>query len=219
MVFPAMMKEEGSFNLDCVLFSQELGLAVTTDGRRLHSVKADVGKTVKVPTKMAKVMAALAEKDKELTFSTDGNCVKIALPGDVLLQSTGHEANYPDVSAYIKEHDSKMIIGREEVEQAFKQAMLLKEKSEFFAVKMKLNGGIDIEYNNPEMGAYQKVQIPAKQGLGDNEITMGMNAKYFLDAISTAGKTDDITISVVDGEQPMTFSHHDFFGLVMPSRI
>lgn len=220
MVIPATTKEEAGFKLSTILLDEKNGNMVSTDGHRMHLLSGvTVTRTMLMSTEFARVLIAL--KAEKLELETDGQNIKATL-GDVHIVARCVPAKFPDYTAVIpKKAKHHMEVLREALETPLKQALII-GSSTSPGVKITFNGGIDVEYRNPDLGGYQKVQVPiVSGGVKGTPLEVGINPKYILDALGNATKDTKgkIKVALTDHSSPITFVNGNFMGLVMPMRI
>lgn len=217
----AMATEEAGFKLDTAYFHAEEEQVVTTDGHRLHIIPgkySGASENFLMPGPYAKLIAATFP-DEDIEIHSEGEAIAVSLKeSNAVIQGRAMESKFPDYQAVIPDPTQSVIITKKDVVASFKQALILCDGA-FQGVRMKINGGIDVSLHNPEKGSYQRANIPCK-GTAKEEVEIGINAKYFLQAVNTAKEGDtEIEVGFTDDKSPLQFKHGDFFALLMPMRI
>jgi len=221
VVLPAALKgAEKGFKLSLVCFDAKNGNVVSTDGHRLHMLSGmKLEKDMLMSMDFAKVLISLKQKE-DLAIETDGRSIKVKMGGTLVIGRCA-PMKFPDYLAVIpKKSKHNMSVTREALEAPLKQSRIL-ENETYRGIKVKFNGGIDIELSNPDVGQYQKLEVPITAGgIKGDPVEMGINPRYILDALATSPKsTDTFNVGVTDNASPVTFKHGNFTGLVMPMRI
>ena len=213
------------------LSDRENPSVVATDGHRLHwtslskeTVKAPESVTgFSMPLEAMKMVKALFPKDDDVItvgFDTSGKDIRIAYGKGGLLVVRTSETRFPDWKRVVPAESAKSVtIAKADMEKPLQQALTISgEKYRGFRVKF--NGGIDVEFTNPEKGAYQKISIPVKKKsyADDEETLIGINGKFVLDAMGPID-SEDMVISFGDNSKPICMGHGNYHALVMPMRV
>lgn len=210
------------FDLNGIKFDPVRNCAVTTDGHRLHKATATkVEKSWLLPLTSGKILASLVKDTDELSFEVNDVNAYIAL-GDARFIVRTMEERFPDYGNILSENTgiaNTVVVTKESVDMALKQAMIMTDKDYHSAV-ITFNGGMDIQLRNPILGTYQRAQIPVESGHIEPPVQLGMNLRYVIDAINaTKEKTAKISLKFDGPSSPLFIEHTGFTGLVMPVRV
>lgn len=220
--------DEGPWNLNGIYCDFKADAALATDGYRIHKgplagkVPANdeiAGLFIPSPTiKLAKAMG----KADEITAMCDGSILQIKGPDGSVVQTKIDEFRYPDWKSVYQVSEDHLTIEKGALEKSLSQAMTITSKVSK-TIKFKFNGGIDLEFSNPDRGTYQNAQIPIKdKTYGEKAIEVGMNGQYVIDALRLATKDTDIVqiaVNMTEEGNPVVFTAGDLSALVMPCRV
>ena len=200
---------------------------VGTDGHRLAILKKDLeGEVAKaaagtaiIPKKSAAELKKLLDEDEgQLQMAMSRNHIVFKI--DSLYMVTRLiEGNYPNYEQVIPAgNDRQVTIDKGALASALKRVSLL-SRERTNAVKFNFSGGSAVlSSQNPEMGeAREDVSIE----YGGEEIEVGFNAKYILDALSVMDQ-DKVNLMLKDSLSPCVISPADGGGyrcVVMPMRV
>lgn len=200
---------------------------VATDGHRLAFVDRNVGPEVEalasgviVPRKgLAELKRLVDEEDAdeiELAFEGSNG---LARKGDVLLVMRLIEGEFPNYRQVVpKSVGRRLILATEPLSHVLRRVALLSaERSR--AVRLHLSEGkIVISSSNPDLGeAQEELDIDYS---GD-ELTVGFNAKYLLEALSVS-HSKEIELGLQDEMAPMQIrptDDPDALAIIMPMRV
>jgi len=231
-VMKATTDEETGFKLSVVHFDVKRQEMVATDGHRLHVMPATVSdpsdssgdelesEGFNVGRSFLRAVIKVAKSTDKITLELEGGKEGTGIlskVGDITFIGRNPGTKFPDYPSFVKEGKNKLVVTREAVEVALSQALVLSNQT-IRAAKMTFNGAIEIQMINPDCGEYINTSVPVVKGMKGDAIEMGINPQYFLDAIRTGDKKDEITIGVTAHDAPVSFKHHDFFAVVMPMR-
>lgn len=223
--------DETRYNLNGVYF-EVLGDSgairlVATDGHRLacvdREIEADVSTLasgVIIPRKGLGELKRLVDEsdaeDIELAFARNSG---LARKGEVTLVMRLIEGEFPNYNQVIpKDLSRHLILATDPLIHALRRAALLSsERSR--AVKLELSDGqLVISSSNPDLGdAREELDVD----YGGEDLTIGFNARYLLDAIGAVG-SKEIRFSFQDELSPARVSPPEddkTLGVVMPMRI
>lgn len=217
----AVCDDNAGFNLSQVYFDLAEKAAVATDGHRLHWVAlpdaTDAGESFGVPNDALKIVDAKKDAMVSVKYDAEKRLVQILLENGVL-QIRASESKFPDWKAVIAQPEKHVTVAKASIENSLKQALTI-SGNQYRSIVMRINGGLDLTFTNPEKGEYQKISIPViEKTYGDDETVMGLNARFLLDAMKPIS-TENLTLGFTDKAHPMFFNHEDFSALVMPMRI
>jgi DNA polymerase-3 subunit beta len=223
--------DETRYNLNGVYFevlgdSGEIRL-VSTDGHRLalvdHEIEGDVSALasgVIIPRKGLGELKRLVDEDDaddiELAFANNSG---LARRGDVTLVMRLIEGEFPNYNQVIpKDLSRHLILATDALVQALRRvALLSSERSR--AVKFELTEGqLVISSSNPDLGdAREELDVD----YGGDELTVGFNARYMLDAIGSI-QSKEVRLSFQDDLSPSRITpptDEKTLAVVMPMRI
>ena len=223
--------DETRYNLNGVYLevlgdSGEIRL-VATDGHRLACIDREIegdpsalASGVIIPRKgLGELKRLVDEPDAEEIELAFGNNSGLARKGDVTLVMRLIEGEFPNYNQVIpKELSRHLILPSDLLVQALRRVSLLSsERSR--AIKLELSEGqLVISSSNPDLGdAREELDVD----YGGDELTIGFNARYLLDAIG-AITAKEIRFSFQDDLSPTRVSPPDdekTLGVVMPMRI
>jgi DNA polymerase III sliding clamp (beta) subunit (PCNA family) len=161
------------------------------------------------------------EDDDNFTIKFDGVNARITGKDGIIINTRILDAKFPDYKTVIPgtKGYNYVRISKADLLQPIRQAMTIAEDSS--SMKMKFNGGIDVEYNGS--GYYQNFSIPIKEKSYNDgvETQIGLNGKYVIDAFQHGEKDEDVLIAFANPESPVTFKYNNdnFMALVMPVKI
>lgn len=233
----AASTDETRFNLNGVCFealpgkkgngnNEESLNLVATDGHRLAVVTRPCG-SLTFSEKIIVPRRALAEVRRILEAEAE-NDVGIAIEEGFFLIETKNlkisarliDGEYPDYTQVLPKEQGKLIIVRSDVFSAALKRMMLVVTDREKGVKLNFSDGkVRITSSSPELGeASEELQL--EQGGGD--FTIGFNAQYLIDAISSFGEDQELRMELNGETGPARFSvssDQSSFAIVMPMRI
>ena len=232
VVVAAAGSDDGSFQLGTAYFDlsdRENPSVVATDGHRMHWAtlspdKVEASKGVEgfsMPVAAVKFLKTVFTDDDAITVDRDGShmmSVKFGEGGVLYIREV--ESRFPAWKQVVPQDPArKVTIVKTEMQKPLEQAIVI-TGDRYSAFVLKFNGGVDVEFKNPEKSAYQKVSIPIKsKDYPDNEETiMGLNGRFILDAMKPIA-SDDLEITFEDSSKPMCMGHENYHALVMPMRV
>lgn len=200
--------------------------AVSTDGHRLSLIEKRVEnldrlileKGVIISRKGMTEMRKMAELGGKLLFGFTSNSAVIKAENKVLVMRL-LEGRFPDYNLVIpKENDQLMSVGRKEFLEMLRRVAVM-SSDDFKGVKFALSPKeLVLSAVNPDLGdATESLNVEYE---GD-EIVMGYNPRYFIDALSAVG-SDLITLALRNKDFPCKLTAQDdpgFVGVIMPMKI
>lgn len=140
----------------------------------------------------------------------------------ITLEKTTFE-EFPNVSNFIpKTYAHKVTVKRKELLRRCKQAKII-SSDQYQGITLNFNGRLDIKAVNPDIGdmtAHTDIDQPV-----DPEITIGMNVKYLIDAL-TGLQGNEVTIGLQGmrdkqrySDKIMIIRNHTQAALIMPMRV
>jgi DNA polymerase-3 subunit beta len=200
---------------------------VATDGHRLATVDRTLSEDplglengVIIPRKGLGELKKLVDEDDadQIDLAFDGNN-GLARKGKVTLVMRLIEGEFPNYSQVLpKKIERNVVIPGEDLIRALRRvALLSSERSK--AVKLEFTDGrLTISSSNPDLGdAREELDID----FAGDEITIGFNAKYLLDALSTL-KAKEVRFGLQNELAPAQFvptDDDDTLAVVMPMRV
>jgi DNA polymerase III subunit beta len=200
---------------------------VATDGHRLATVDRTLSEDplglengVIIPRKGLGELKKLVDEDDadEIDLAFEGNN-GLARKGKVTLVMRLIEGEFPNYSQVLpKKIERNVVIPGEDLIRALRRvALLSSERSK--AVKLEFTDGrLTISSSNPDLGdAREELDID----FAGDEITIGFNAKYLLDALSTL-KAKEVRFGLQNELAPAQFvptDDDDTLAVVMPMRV
>ena len=200
---------------------------VATDGHRLATVDRTLSEDplglengVIIPRKGLGELKKLVDEDDadQIDLAFDGNN-GLARKGKVTLVMRLIEGEFPNYSQVLpKKIERNIVIPGEDLIRALRRvALLSSERSK--AVKLEFTDGrLTISSSNPDLGdAREELDID----FAGDDITIGFNAKYLLDALSTL-KAKEVRFGLQNELAPAQFvptDDDDTLAVVMPMRV
>lgn len=215
-VLPAAGESDTRYTLNTVLVDLECGHIVATDGHRLHIddiAAVAEGRKIMFPRKTA-VLAAKHEVSG--AFEIADNWVVMDLSGGQMF-SRLVEGTYPAYDQVIpKENPIKVRFQGAELLKILEGALPLCRND---AVKITVNGRLEVATSNPDLGDYNWRMPCRSEGKGDEVLTVGLNAKYVIDAVKsfTTKENDEVTLELP--EKPLAPCILNGKAVIMPMRI
>lgn len=213
------------FNLSVVHFNLEDRKMVATDGHRLHMATlddvtvAEGVKSLEFPLDAVK-MAKLCGENIVIYYDHEHGKIMMPMPNGGKIYARAYEFSFPDYKMVMpnREQQKTVTLDKKSFEKPLSQAMTI-SNSNYAAMKLKFNGGIDMEFNNPERGGYQKVSIPITgKNYGEEEVAVGLNMRFLRDAMRPVD-SEKLEIRFSDSNKPIVMGHENFTALVMPTRV
>ena len=212
------------------LSDREKPCVVSTDGHRMHwttlnpdKVEASEGvEGFSMPLAAVKMLKSVFADEDDITVehNNGSNRMSVRFGEGGVLSIRGVEGKFPDWKRVVPQESArKVTIVKSEMQKPLEQALTI-TGDKYSGFRLKFNGGVDVEFTNPEKGAYQKISIPikAKNYPNDEETLIGINGRFVLDAMAPIG-TDDIDLMFDDHSKPMCMGHENYHALVMPMRV
>ena len=231
----ACTREEQGFNLSGIDFDlSDAGnpCIVATDGHRLHWVKLDdvvlpeenlpEDFAFLMPAEAMKVIRAAFGKDEAvpIEYNREHKMIRVRFGTGGRFYIRPLEARFPDWKVVIpKAEDQKTVtLEKSALEKPLNQALTIAD-GRYAGMMVRFNGGVDLEFSNPEKGSYQKISIPIKsKNYSDEEVTLSLNMKYIVEAMRPV-TTDDLEIRFQDAGKALCMAHENFNAIVMPMRV
>lgn len=226
--------DETRLHLNSALFEWEDDRVrmVTTDGHRLSKIeivtqKPQAGVSMLIPLKGVQELRRLCDE----ALANDGDAIlKMAKSGpNVFFTAAGFrfsvklvEAQFPPYQQVIPETSSRVIRAPRAAVCDALRAVSLAASDRTGGVKLTLSGGnLRFESESPESGeGFDEVGVD----YDGEEITVGFNARYFLDA-ATAIETEELLLAISGELDPAVLRPAgegqpvDYLAVVMPMRI
>lgn len=216
-VLPAAGEGDTRYTLNGVYLDFEKGSMVGTDGHRMHIEQiptAKAGQKIIIPRQTAALMAKHGSAD---ILRVGKNAISSSLAGGLML-SRLIEGTYPAYENVIpKDNRVRLVFRGSELLKILEGAIPL-TSANHNAVRMLINGRLEIETRNPDLGHY-RWHIPcAIEGKDGGTLTVGFNAGYLIDAIRSYTSKDDDRVEMTLGEA-LTPCMINAGAVVMPMRV
>lgn len=221
----AISHDESRYALNGVCFSvgpEEIRL-VATDGHRLALARRAVtnvgpGGSGIVPRKAVHEVARVLGAGETVQVSLSGNQFALRMP-NFLLTARLIEGQFPNYEQVLpKGHPTRLMLPRDALVSAIRRVSVLSEERTK-PVKVLLSPGLlKFTAYTPELGeAEETVAVE----YGGEEVTIGFNSRYLLDAISPIAD-EQVVVELKDGASPGVFKGvggEDYLCVIMPMRI
>jgi len=205
---------------------------VTTDGHRLSKVEISASNSkssvsMLIPLKGVQELRRLC--DEALALDAASTLVMVKSGANVFFTAAGFrfsvklvEAQFPPYQQVIPETSTRVIRAPRALVSDALKAVSLAASDRTGGVKLTLSSGnLRFESESPESGeGFDEVAVD----YDGEEITVGFNAKYFLDA-ATAIDTDELLLAISGELDPAVLrpsgqtTNLDYLAVVMPMRI
>jgi DNA polymerase III subunit beta len=215
-VIPAAGESDTRYTLNTVLVDLEGGHIVATDGHRLHIddiAAVAEGKKIMFPRKTALLVAKHAVSG---SFEIADNWIVMDLAGGQMY-SRLVEGTYPAYDQVIpKGNPIRVRFQGAELLKILEGALPLCRND---AVKITVNGRLEVATSNPDLGEYNWRMPCRSEGKGDEALTIGFNAKYVIAAVKsfTTKENDEVTLELTD--KPLAACILNSKAVIMPMRI
>lgn len=221
----AISHDESRYALNGVLFTvigKELRL-VATDGHRLAVASRPLvsgGSNVSgiVPRKAVQEIARIVGSGEEVQVAVSDNQFILQMPS-TLLMARLIEGTFPNYEQVVpKAHPRKVTIARAAITAALRRVSVLSEERTK-PVKLTLSPGLlKLSAYHPDYGeAEESLEVE----LAGEEVTIGFNSRYLLDALS-AQPGEQVVLEFKDGMSPgvvRSFEEEGSLCVIMPMRI
>lgn len=215
-VIPAVGESDTRYTLNGACINFAAGHLVGTDGHRMHLVEfgkgGKGGRQIIVPKKAAQLIV----KHKALnTLLLHKDHVTVIMAGGTMLARL-IDGTYPNYDVIIpKANPVKIKFHGAELLKILEGALPLSKGTN--AIRMIVNGQIEITTQNPDLGDYRWFIACESEGKSE-DITLGFNAQYLIDAIRsyTTKENDSVTMEI---NQPLTPCLLNKFAVVMPMKV
>jgi DNA polymerase III subunit beta len=221
--------EDKGFRLDAVHFDLREKAIVATDGHRMHLATLDDVdapqdlECFEMPIDAIRVVRSVfGEKDRvPVEYDRESRMIRVMFgENGGRLYSRALEIRFPQWTAVVPKVEAQKWVSLEKsaLEKPLMQALAISD-GKYGGVQVKFNGGIDLVFNNPDRGTYQKVSIPLKgKNYTDEENVIGLNMRYIVEAMRPV-ESEDLEIRFEDASKPVTMEYENFKALVMPMRV
>ena len=200
----SMAQQDVRYYLNGLLLetSAKLLRSVATDGHRLALCEVELpegaksGQQVIVPRKgVLELQRILGNEDQVLAVSIGSNHVRVQI-GDIRFTSKLIDGRFPEYSRVIPANPPRLVAAvRDDLRQALQRAAILsneKYRGIRFALKTSV---LTIQAHNPEQ---EEAEEEVEVGYTGEEIEIGFNVNYLLDALAAVDSTD-VQIGLTDG--------------------
>lgn len=215
-LLPAAGESDTRYILNAILIDFARGYTVATDGHRMHfdriPVQKDMGQIV-----ISRESASLIVKYKAAnTVRLGKKHISLSVAGGIMTARL-IEGTYPKYENVIpQDNPIKVKFQGPDFLKVLEGALpVVADKGD--AIRMTVNGKIDIETNNPGIGNY-KWHVPCSADGAGKNFVVGFNAKYLIDAIKAFTSKEDskVTMTFKDPLAPCLINDR---AVVMPMRI
>ena len=201
----------------CVALRDDL--AIATDGHRLHTHPLHLGNAdeLLVPVASARSLLSIlkdGESVKIATFPKEHNMMRFET-GDWQLDTKLLTSPFPPYKQILPVgHDTVVRLDADKMFRALKRLDTLAKGA---GVRMCVNGAVHLHSEHPDVGdASIIVDVIESNHVGD-ELHIGFNPAYMLDAI---GKKGIVSVEMAGSLDPLVIHHSDdITGVVMPMKI
>lgn len=215
-VLPAAGDKDTRYVLNAIMLDTRNGHLVATDGHRLHLEtvpSSKEGKQIIIPRETAHVAVKYLASNI-ISIDCAEQLISFSLDGGIMV-SRLIEGTYPDYKVVIpKEKPKKIKFQGSEFLKILEGALPLVTSGN--AIKMSVNGRIDIETRNPDLGNY-RWHIPCESE-GIKGFIIGFNAQYLIDAIKSFTTKEDNNV-LMELKDPLSPCLINGKAVVMPIRI
>jgi DNA polymerase III subunit beta len=200
-------------------------IMVSSDGHRLSYIerpceaKISQEVSVVVPKKsIHEMLKIMSEESGDIKIGFQKNHIVFA-KDNIVLVSRLIAGEFPNFDSILDTGNlTKLYTNKSDLVGAIRRVQLLSgEKVRY--IKLTFSGDIlTLHANNPNQGEAKeqvKIQYPGE------ETSMGMNARYLLEALSVIN-TEEVQIEILDHENPCVFreiNDNSYLSLVMPMRL
>jgi DNA polymerase-3 subunit beta len=216
-VLPAVGESDTRYTLNGVFLDLEKGMMVGTDGHRMHleHIPTDkAGRKIIIPRRTA---ALMVKHEAPNALGIGKASISCTLAGGVMISSL-IEGTYPTYEAVIpKENTVRLIFHGAELLKILEGAVPITSTTHN-AIRMIINGRLEIETQNPDMGHYRWHLPCAIEGKKGGELLVGFNAKYLIDAIKAYTTKDNDRVEMTMNEA-LTPCMINAGAIVMPLRV
>lgn len=221
----AISHDESRYALNGVLFAvqdKELRM-VATDGHRLALAvrqlpSAGPAMSGIVPRKAVQEVARIVGSGEEVQIAVSDNQFMIRMP-NVLLMARLIEGTFPNYEQVVpRAHPHRVTLSRAALTAALRRVSVLSEERTKPVRFLFVPGQLKLTANSPDYGEAEE-QMEAQ--FAGEEITIGFNSRYVLDALGAQGG-EQVLIELKDGLSPGVFKSFEDEGtlcVIMPMRI
>jgi len=221
----AISHDESRYALNGVLLAvqdKELRM-VATDGHRLALAVRQLpvaGSAISgiVPRKAVQEVARIVGSGEEVQIAISDNQFMLRMP-NVLLMARLIEGTFPNYEQVVpRAHPHRITLSRSALTAALRRVSVLSEERTKPVKFLLAPGLLKLTANSPDYGEAEE-QMEAQ--FAGEEITIGFNSRYVLDALAAQGG-EQVLIEMKDGLSPGVFKSFEDEGtlcVIMPMRI
>lgn len=214
----AASTDEYKHNMKGIFFDLVNGKVVATDGHRLHYEEVD--KTDASFILSRKAVALMTRHSASSIYTIGKNSVSMRLGGGVMT-ARFQDGDFPDYKKIISlENPIKVTFKASDLLRVIEGALPMVDKtSAVKGVALTINGSLVVQSQTPGLGNYKWQILCASEGKGDEEVAIGFNASYIIDAIKAyaPGKENDgVMLELHDSLSPCIFNKR---AIIMPMRL
>ena len=225
----AVSTDETRYSLNGVFVEQGDGgkvRMVATDGHRLAFEERDLGslglqKGVILPRKgVAELKKILENADEGVVSIGFQENMGLVTKDKIELFMRLIEGDFPDYTKVIPKGNPNLAqIDHAELLQSLRRVSILSSER-YKGIKMDFSDGkISISANNPDLGeAVEEIEVDYK----GKPLSIGFNARYFMDVLSVLGDEGDINIELKDELSPSVIrkaGNDGYLYVLMPMRL
>ncbi len=198
--------------------------AVATDGHRLALCQAELGgdavdeQQVIVPRKGVLELQRLMSGEGPLNIELGPNHVRIELEG-IRFTSKLIDGRFPEYERVIPQDSDNLLSADKGVLRSALQRTAILSNEKYRGIRLVIrDSGVVLQAHNPEQ---EEAEEEVEVGYSGEDIEIGFNVNYLLDAIS-AVDGDEVTLSVVDSNSSCLVrepGNNDSKFVVMPMRL
>jgi DNA polymerase-3 subunit beta len=225
----AITKEESRYTLNgCLLeIKKRVIRAVATDGHRLAIMETDIDSELDnfreiVPKKAAVELQRILQssKSEDIEFRYDQNHLFFRI-GRRLFSTRMLSGQFPNYEMILpKDHDKELTVENGVILSAIRRSLLMSDDRSHAVMFTLQTGCISLNAESADLGSVDE-KVPVEY-VG-NELRMGFNGNYFLDALAVMD-SGDVRIELKDENSaakliPAVQNGFRFTYLVMPCRL
>ncbi len=198
--------------------------AVATDGHRLALCEAELEASdlpeqqVIVPRKGVLELQRLMSGEGDLAIELGTNHVRIQLDG-IRFTSKLIDGRFPEYERVIPQDTSNAMSADRAAFRAALQRTAILSNEKYRGIRLIIrNGGMVLQAHNPEQ---EEAEEELEIGYGGEEIEIGFNVNYLLDALA-AVESEEVSLAVVDSNSSCLITEpgkEDCKYVVMPMRL
>ena len=187
-IIPATSQDETRPHICCVFFDQE-GMAVSTDGHRLHTapLPSELAESITLRQDTGVVLQRILKKAETVIIAKSDKSVRIRA-GLWTLDTTVVAVDFPPWRQVVpKQFGSSIAVEADRLVGALRRvAKVLPQKNS--GMRLVVNGVLTVQAEDPELGSAEIVVPTLSNTHKGEDLVVGYNTAYLLEAISKATK-------------------------------